>query len=343
MRQGREIRNITFIGFLAGVIYTLLADNLNDPAPVINAFLIGTIGGFFSGTVELFVFSPKLKRPEFAQTVFLKVITYFLMLTLLILVIKGRVDSLFLGQGFFDYVQSDPFLHFITDGEFKIILLYAFSIIVLIIFTIQVNKYLGKGVFLNLITGRYHDPKFENRILLLIDMKGSTSIAEELDPISYYQLLDRFFFDVYAGVREYSGSIYRYVGDQVTITWPVKSPDANVNCIHAFFAIKKQIQQQREWYMLQFGFVPEFKGTAHIGRVVSGELGDVRSQIVYYGTPLMEVAKMEKSDNRRPSGLCISKELSSSMNIPEIYQITEIKPMTDENHYTLLEVTTNPI
>ncbi len=328
MTRMRHIWNITFTGFLAGSLYTLLADDLRDPAPVINALLIGTIGGFFAGIIEFYLFQPRIKRPEFAKSVFLKVITYFFMLVFLVVFVKGNVDSFFNDTSFTDYLSSPEFVHFVVYGEMKIILLYAFTMIFFIIFTMQVSKFLGKGVLWNIITGKYHSPRYENRILLLVDMTGSTTIAERLDPVLYYKLLDRFFFDVNAGARKYGGAIYRYVGDQVTITWPVGTRNENANCVRAFFSIHHQMKLQRELYLNEFGFVPEFKGTAHSGQLVSGEIGDIRSQIVYYGLPLLEVAKMEKIPGLTENGLCISGNLLKILSLPSNYthkQVGEIK------------------
>ncbi len=324
MNRSKDIRNTAFIGLLAGIIYTLLADDLSDPAPPINAVLIGGIGGFFAGIIEFYLFQPQVNRPEFAKSVFLKVVTYFFILSFLVLIIKGSVDSYFAGISILDYLTSEGFINFVLYGEFKIILLYSFSVIFLIIFTMQVNKYLGRGVLWNLITGKYHTPRYENRIILLIDINNSTGIAEKMDPVSYYMLLDRFFFDVNAGARRYGGIIYRYIGDQVTLIWPSGSADENANCIRAFFAICHQVHVQRETYLNQFGFVPGFKGTAHSGQLVTGEIGDIKSQLVYYGSPLLEVAKLERAPGRLPDGLCVSDALLNTLQLPSYYKSQKI-------------------
>ncbi len=316
MKRSAEVRNITILGFVAGLIYTLLADDVSNPAPVLNALLIGTIGGFMAGIIELYLFQPRVSRPEFARSVFLKVIVYFFMVSLLILAVKGSVDSFFQDISLLDYYTSQEFRYFLLQGEFRVILLYAFAIIFLIIFSVQINKYLGRGVLYNIITGRYHSPRNEARILLLIDMKGSTSIAEKLDPVSYFMLLDKFYFDVFQGARSFGGVVYRYVGDQVTLTWPVGNKSSNANCIRAFFGIRHQIHTQREAYLNQFGFVPDFKGTAHTGELTTGELGDLKSQIVYLGAPLLEVSHLEKLDDRKPDGLCISGTLLEILDLP---------------------------
>lgn len=330
MKRRREIWKVTLSGFLAGVIYTLLADDLSDPAPVLNALLIGTIGGFFAGVIELYIFQPQHQRPEFAKSVFLKVITYFFMLLFLVLIVKGSIDSYFRNITFSEYYSNQEFQDFILYGEFRIIMLYSFAMIFLIIFTLQVSKFLGPGVLWNYITGHYHRPRYENRIILLIDINNSTMIAEKLDPVMYYMLLDRFFFDVNAGASRHGGAIYRYIGDQVTITWPMRSRERNADCIRAFFEIKHQIHLQKKVYLNQFGFVPGFKGTAHGGQMVSGEIGDIRSQIVYYGLPLLQAARLEKLSGRSQNGLCISGDLLGEIVLPSNYFVHQAGQLTSK-------------
>ena len=42
------------------------------------------------------------------------------------------------------------------------------------------NRLLGQHVLLNFVTGRYHQPRVEERVFLFIDMEGSTGFAERL-------------------------------------------------------------------------------------------------------------------------------------------------------------------
>ena len=43
-----------------------------------------------------------------------------------------------------------------------------------------VNDLLGPGVLFAFVAGRYHHPRREERILLFVDMRASTAIAERL-------------------------------------------------------------------------------------------------------------------------------------------------------------------
>ena len=323
MKHVREIRNITMSGLVAGLIYSLLTDDLSKPAPILNGICIGILGGFLAGVFELIVFRPKKSRPAFLLTVLFKVITYFIILGLVIILVKARIDSLFLPEDFQEYIKGKEFREFIFEGEFKRILTYSLFAIFVIIFTMQTSRYLGRGVLYNMITGKYSEPKEERRIFLLIDICGSTKIAEKIDQIDYFRLLDRFFFDVAEGLRGTNAAIYRYIGDQVTITWKAGSKTRNADCIRAFYAIKHQVHRQREYYQDHFTFVPDFRGTAHIGNVVSVEIGDVKTQVAFQGITLVEVNKLEKTEGRINNGLCISEDLLNELELP-VFCTTEV-------------------
>ena len=65
------------------------------------------------------------------------------------------------------------------DVLFSLALSFVFT------FMFEVNRLLGQNVLLNFITGRYHKPRLEERILLFIDMEGSTGLAERLGPLAF--------------------------------------------------------------------------------------------------------------------------------------------------------------
>ena len=94
-----------------------------------------------------------------------------------------------------------------------------FVFALLINFTVQVDRLLGRGVLVSLLLGRYHRPREEVRIFLLVDLRDSSRIAEELGNMRYLAFLKRFIADISTSAIRFGGRIYRYVGDQVILTW----------------------------------------------------------------------------------------------------------------------------
>ncbi|MCL2430444.1 MAG: hypothetical protein FWD12_14530 [Alphaproteobacteria bacterium] len=57
--------------------------------------------------------------------------------------------------------------------------------------SLSVNDLLGQGVLFAFAAGRYYNPRVEERVLLFIDMRASTGIAERLGELCSLNLLNR--------------------------------------------------------------------------------------------------------------------------------------------------------
>ena len=70
--------------------------------------------------------------------------------------------------------------------------LFSLAAAFVFVFILDVNSLLGQNVLINFITGRYYAPRLESRVFLLIDMEGSTGLAERLGPLAFHRLVNRF-------------------------------------------------------------------------------------------------------------------------------------------------------
>ena len=70
-------------------------------------------------------------------------------------------------------------------------------------------------------------------------------------------------------------------------------------------------------YESKYGRVPEFSASFHCGKVVVGEVGEVKSQISYFGNVLYETAELEKMCGMFKVELLISEQLLKETNIPK--------------------------
>ena len=116
--------------------------------------------------------------------------------------------------------------------------------------------------------GRYHRPHREARIFMFLDLKSSTTLAEELGHVAYYGLVNEFFRDISGPVLDRAGEIYEYVGDEVVLTWKGTSGLEEANCIRVFFLIEDQIRAHGDRFQRDYGVVPEFKAAVHAGEVI---------------------------------------------------------------------------
>jgi adenylate cyclase len=180
-------------------------------------------------------------------------------------------------------------------------------------FMLQVNDKFGNGVLWRFLTGEYFHPREENRIFMFLDIKSSTSIAEKIGHMKYFQLLSQFYKDITDPIINYSGEIYQYVGDEVIITWTERNGTFENNCIQCFFEIQKTIENKKDHYLSAYGFIPGFKAGIHVGESTVGEIGIMKKDIVYSGDVLNTTARIQGECNKYGVDILISAELLSKL------------------------------
>lgn len=343
-RKLRSTLKITIPAILLALIYPVFADGFTEIVPFLNGFTIGLIGGLMVSYLELVVFDPLKRRGSFLKMLALKTFIYFTFFAVLIPLVMCFNESIFLDRGFLEHFRSEQFQDFLWYGDYNVILFYAFIFIGIIIFVRQINRKLGQGVLLNYIFGHYHEPHEVERIFMHLDLRSSTTIAEELGGIRYHNFLHEFFLDVTNSFLATRGVIYDYVGDQIVVTWTMANGLSNANCIIAYFQIKNRIRELREKYLKKYGRVPRFSTSYHCGKVIVGELGDVKSQLVYQGEVLFQTAAIEKmySQLELQEQILLSQSLLDRLTLPRLYRAVQVGEILDTEQgriaiYTLEE------
>ena len=341
-QNNRSILGITIAGLLLGVSYPLFAREFDSPVALINGLSIGGIGGLLIAVFEIYILNPKNRKYSFPVIVTVKTIFYTILFFFLIISVKGFIESITIGQPFFEYIRSDAFQNFLWREDFDVIMIYSLFMVGLIIFARQMNRKIGQGVLFSFITGRLHEPVEEARIFMFLDLKSSTTIAEKMGAVNYYKLLNDFFFDITKSIEEGRGTIYRYVGDQVVITWKLADPKQNAYCVKTYFNIKRTFRNLNEKYYEKYGFVPEFSAALHCGKVIKGEIGDIKSQIVFHGEPLFVTGKIEKLCGKLNQSLLLSESVKDQVALPQLFYFQQVQ-YSPEHHADDLPFTLHTI
>jgi len=159
---------------------------------------------------------------------------------------------------------------------------------------------------------------------MFLDMKSSTTIAEKLGHVQYYQLLNEYYADITEAIIQTSGEIYQYVGDEVVVSWKMKNGLTNNNCLNCFFTIKDIFSARSGDYMGTYGVVPGFKAGLHCGMVTTGEIGVVKKEIIFTGDVLNTTARIQSLCNANNVDILISDDLAARLNLPHDFILTEI-------------------
>lgn len=188
----------------------------------------------------------------------------------------------------------------------------------------ELHRKLGRDAIYNLILGKYHQVKQEERLFLFIDLNNSTDIAEEMGEMEYSHFLQDYFYDISEPIARYFGRVYQYVGDEAVVTWPVKKGFRFAVCVRCFFAIQKQIRRYKSHYEKRYGRVPEFKAALHGGTVVVSEVGKYKSEIAYHGDVLNTTARMLSKCHDFASAFIISDYVVENIEMPKYLQVDSL-------------------
>jgi len=185
----------------------------------------------------------------------------------------------------------------------------AFLMSMLISSAYELTRLIGGRVLLSVVLGRYRRPTREERVLLFLDLVGSTSLAEQMGELRMQELLTRFFFDIDGVILAHGGEVHGYVGDEVIVTWRVAARPSAQRSIDCFFAIQDRIAERANVYLREFGLVPSFRGGLHAGSVAISECGHSRRQVAYFGDAVNVAARLQEHCKETGRALLVSADL----------------------------------
>ncbi|RZJ54121.1 MAG: adenylate/guanylate cyclase domain-containing protein [Flavobacterium sp.] len=190
---------------------------------------------------------------------------------------------------------------------------FLFSLLasIFIILFLEVNSLLSSRFFFNYFTGKYHRPVQEERIFMFVDVKSSTTIAEELGDIEYSRLLQDLFNDFTDAILASRAEVYQYAGDEIILTWKTSKGVKENRCLYCFYLLKECIKKREEYYLKNYNRIPKFKAGMHIGKAVTTWVGKVKKEIVYHGDLLNTTSRIQCKCNDFEHDFVISEEMKN--------------------------------
>ncbi len=199
-------------------------------------------------------------------------------------------------------------------SSFTLLLSFAFALAVN--FVVMLRRLLGPGVLASLLTGRYRRPRKEERIVLFMDLRGSTEITERIGDLAFHRFLNQVFTDITDPVLEAGGEIYRYIGDEIIVTWLVDRGAPHPHCVECVFAIEDVLAARRQRYQAEFGVEPRLRAALHAGPLIVGEMGDVKREIVLLGDTMNTAARIETACRVLARDVIVSAPALSLLSLP---------------------------
>lgn len=267
----------------------------------------GLLTGLALGTIDLWLERKNAAKISFHKLFFIKSLYYISVFILLVIFTGLGLRVLNTGG---NWVLA--WNQFLTQDSFNTMTAYLiFSCLYSFIVSVlsQVRRNYGRGTLIPLFLGRYYEPKEEKRIFMFLDLKSSTTIAEQIGHLKFSHLIQDCFYDLNRLVNSYKASIYQYVGDEAVLTWTLPDGISNCNCLALFFDFKKLLSARQDYYESTFGVVPEFKCGLNAGLVTITEIGVVKKELAYHGDVLNTAARIQSKCNELKSDCLISNEL----------------------------------
>jgi adenylate cyclase len=181
------------------------------------------------------------------------------------------------------------------------------------ILMMRVVHFIGPDTLFHLVVGTYHRPGGERKILLFLDINGSTALGEKLGGLQMRALVRKFLSDVARPIVDYGGDIYLYKGDGLIAIWDWDTAirdDAILRAVDEMFAA---VKREHDAYVRSFSVAPEFRIGIHGGDVVVSEQGDTKRSIGIYGDTINIAARMEEAARSHGVRCVISRAVSDAL------------------------------
>ncbi len=196
-------------------------------------------------------------------------------------------------------------------------LIYWLVLFVITQLIIEINEKYSPGVFVDILFGKYVNPKVEKRIVMFIDLKDSTPIAEKLGNVLYFKFIREFIYHISNALIEYNGRIYQYVGDEIVVSWPFNKKNTS-KCMKALIEARKNLQKNSETFRRKYeGEVPEFRVGIHVGDVTVGEIGVIKKDLAMSGDTMNTTARIRSACSELNKKFIVSKEFADNSDLKD--------------------------
>lgn len=309
---------ITF-GISAGLFFVMFADGFNGWYPFINGAIIGFLIAVIASIFELVIYENSVRKKPFISVLIIRSLFYMFFITIIFVGEIGIARMIKEDLSVAGLIQNEAFNEFLFGGRFTTAFFYTFAVVIIINFNRQISRKLGHKVFFSLVTGSNYQPKEQSRIFMFINIPNSGKIVDKIGRLEFHQIINEIVYDITLPILNNFGIIYQYVEGEMVISWKMKDGLNNANAVRCFFDIKDTIHSKKEKYFNTYGVTPDFKGALHCGKVIKGEIGFFKSEIVYHGDVMNTTSRILGVCNKITNELLISEQLFKLIKIPIIY------------------------
>lgn len=259
---------------------------------VFAASIIISIFAIISWSIQFHIYPKLFRKFNFNRVTFvialLDIITFVLIGVLLGVVhyaIEKGFDITEIRYKLGDFLLNSTILFFF-------IVMFLCSYVYQLITTLF--RQIGFGRLGRVMMGYYQKPREENLIFMFLDLQSSTSFAEKLGHEKYSYFIQDCFRLISSPLLMTRGRVYQFVGDEVVITWDASKAKNYKKAVDFFFLFTKELEQHKAHFEKKYGLIPIFSASLNAGKVMSAEVGEVKTELAYHGDVLNTAARIQK-------------------------------------------------
>ena len=337
MLAGTKRRLRLFLGIVAlgtggGIVFSVVVAIAYFPKATLLGMAFAALAAAIPGIVifgviagaEIFLPQTRLglalERAPFLVAFLIKSLVYS---TLIVLVVGSK-----LGRWLAAYLVLGPDAAQVMlqsrGFPVAVTIIVVFLVAPVAILVIQFSGLVGGRNVRDIVLGRYHRSRIEERFFLFVDIVGSTPLAERIGPASVHGFLNRVFQIASDPIDDHGGEIYQYVGDEVVITWTVAEGRAAARPLACYFAIERALAEAAGEFEREFGVVPRLRAALHAGPVITGEVGGSRRAIVFHGDVMNTTARLENATRELQRSFLVSEDALSRVEGKEAYTMADL-------------------
>ena len=151
----------------------------------ITAFTLGLL----IGAIEILYINNLFIKKSLLKKIIYKICLYLGIIILFLIVNRVIYNSIELKTSVFTKLVWTHTGQFFFNYVFCGVVVYITTVVGVSLFYNEISENLGHATLANFFTGKYHTAKEEKRIFMFLDMKSSTTIAESLGHVKYFDML----------------------------------------------------------------------------------------------------------------------------------------------------------
>ena len=312
-----KLRSILKFGIFSLIVFFIMIQFFLSTGYTFPKALFSFLYGMSIGVVYMATSSTRFYSRSFFTRNLLRVVLLFISVGSII-VFEQFFFSDFLNPGAISREINLFSIHFME--LFILILIITF----LIVLFIEFEKLLGNNFIWNFILSKYKRPVDEDKVVMFLDLKDSTTIAEKIGNKEFVSFINLCYQMMTHSVIKNKATILKYVGDEVILTWDTPKGINDSNSIRFYFDFVDELEAHKSVFLNRFGFFPIFKAGVHSGVVTAAFLGTIKKQMDYSGDVMNTTARIQSICNEFHAEILVSKYLSDLLPSDKNFKYIEL-------------------